>query len=278
MIRPIAAASRRIRRAAIIAAGLIAGTPCVACGRRSVLISQPVLWPELIAQWELSADWVRYFDQREGTRCGFCDVSLRDRHLAEGILTIAGVPSRSLRDLCRTDKFRALKIAEINAAGRLHQFIRHLPNLAYSEFGSSAPHVRSENLLALSYTSNSFDLVITSETLEHVPDIHVALKETYRVLKPGGWHVFSTPVVWERQRTRQRAALQEAKVINHLPASFHGSGTRAAQDMLVFYEFGSDFTDFCRSAGFELRLLRDPENPALVTFLARKPPKNEHET
>src|SRR4051812_17545022 len=104
MIRPIATASRRIRRAAIIAAGLIAGTPCVACGRRSVLISQPVLWPELIAQWELSADWVRYFDQREGTRCGFCDVSLRDRHLAEGILTIAGVPSRSLRDLCRTDK------------------------------------------------------------------------------------------------------------------------------------------------------------------------------
>ena len=39
-----------------------------------------------------------------------------------------------------------------------------------------------------------FDLVLTSETLEHVPDPRLALRETLRVLRPGGRHVFTVPL------------------------------------------------------------------------------------
>jgi SAM-dependent methyltransferase len=235
------------------------------------LVAQPVLWAELILAWELSPEWVRYFDAREGNRCGFCSSSLRDRQLAAAIIKASEVEAGSLRDVCKTKAFRSLKVAEINAAGALHEIIKGLPNLLYSEFGSVIPAIPSEDLLALSYSDNTFDLLITAETLEHVPDVQAALRETYRVLKPGGVHVFSTPVVWDQKHTRQRAVLQDGKLIHQLPPSFHGNGKTKASDMLVFYEFGADLVDFCRSAGFEVDLLKDAENPALVTFLARKP-------
>jgi len=269
-----AAIFRRLKRLWIISIGLIGGHPCPACGMRSVLISRPVLWPELIDEWGLSPEWVRHFDQREGDCCGFCRCSLRDRQLAEGLVeafcAIAGSSVRSLKELCQHPIFKASRIAEINAAGSLHRFLKELPNLSYSEFGSTDRNVPSENLLALSYPDSCFDLVITSETLEHVPEIDMAFREIHRVLKPGGWHVFSVPVVWDRKRTRKRASVEKDKVIHHLNPSYHGASGVAASDFLVFYEFGSDFTEMCAAAGFEVRVLKDSRNPALATFLARK--------
>ena len=57
-----------------------------------------------------------------------------------------------------------------------------------------------------------------------------------------------------------------------------GSGRRldgapgdGRHDMLVFHEFGADVVERCRAAGFELELLRSDDNPALVTFIARRP-------
>ncbi len=266
---------RRLRRLWIIGTGLVSGNRCPACGIRSTLIVAPVLWPQLIAEWELSAEWVHHFDEREGTRCGFCHSSLRDRQLAEGIIETIGikmrVKARSLRQLCRKPAFRELSIAEINAAGTLHKFLQKLPNLHYSEFNSGPATIPSENLMALSYPDDSFDLVITSETLEHVPDVQRALKEIRRVLKPGGWHVFSVPVHWGRKETRRRASLENGDLIHHFRPSHHGRQGLAASDYLVFYEFGSDFIEVCVQAGFDVRLVKHSRNPALVTFLAEKP-------
>ena len=48
----------------------------------------------------------------------------------------------------------------------------------------SAGAARSEDLTRLTYPDNSFDLILTSETLEHVPDLNAALCEIHRVLCP----------------------------------------------------------------------------------------------
>jgi 2-polyprenyl-3-methyl-5-hydroxy-6-metoxy-1,4-benzoquinol methylase len=48
-------------------------------------------------------------------------------------------------------------------------------------------------LTSLGLASNIFDAVLSSEAIEHTPDPDAAVVELYRVLKPGGHLVLSTP-------------------------------------------------------------------------------------
>lgn len=54
-------------------------------------------------------------------------------------------------------------------------------------------HLSVANALKLPFPDNSFDKVICSEVLEHIPDYQGALKEIQRVLKPGGMFAASVP-------------------------------------------------------------------------------------
>lgn len=52
------------------------------------------------------------------------------------------------------------------------------------------------NALSLPFADNTFDVVICSEVLEHIPDYQSALTEIERVLAPGGRFVASVPRAW----------------------------------------------------------------------------------
>ena len=45
---------------------------------------------------------------------------------------------------------------------------------------------QNEDIQALSFSDNTFDRIVSCETIEHVPDPAKAVLELYRVLKPGG--------------------------------------------------------------------------------------------
>jgi len=54
----------------------------------------------------------------------------------------------------------------------------------------------SADALALPFADDSFDKVICSEVLEHIPDYRGALREIGRVLRPGGLFCASVPRRW----------------------------------------------------------------------------------
>ncbi len=262
---------RRARE--IIVSRIDGGKPCGTCGFKGRPLHRDVLWPGLMTEWELTPQWHRWMDEREGSRCAWCGSSLRSGQLAAAIVTAAnrlsGSSASRRSTLFRDPKARALSIAEINSAGNLHRHLRRCPGLRFSEFGSTQQGVPSEDLMRLTYADASFDIVITSDTLEHVPNIGPALRETCRVLKPGGMHVFTVPIIWDRP-TRQRATIQGGALTHLLPPSYHGVAQEGKTDFLVFNEFGADFVDLCTAAGLDVELMQDAVNPALVTFMARR--------
>lgn len=247
---------------------------CVACGFSGKRKYKAVLWPELISEWELDEQWANWFNEREGSYCVNCYASLRTNQLAEALLKgfelLTGIKGKNLNDICSNPELKNLTVAEINSAGTIHKFLEKIPGLYYSEYGSKQPQIRSENLEMLSYQDSFFDLVVTSETLEHVPDFNRALSEIHRVLKPGGMHIFTIPVVWERTSTKIRAKLENGSVVYLYPPSYHGAPQDNFEDYLVFSEFGNDVVEVVRTAGFDVELLHDEKNKALVTFLTRK--------
>jgi 2-polyprenyl-3-methyl-5-hydroxy-6-metoxy-1,4-benzoquinol methylase len=49
------------------------------------------------------------------------------------------------------------------------------------------------SILEIPFDDNTFDIIISSEVIEHVPDPYKAMQELFRVLKPGGTLVLTTP-------------------------------------------------------------------------------------
>ena len=226
---------------------------CAVCGWAGRQVySSWVLSGELARRWgdELAA--------RESLFCERCGCSLRVRRLATVLVDVYAQRATTLAGLVREDAFRALRIAEINSIGRMHPFLAEAPGLAHVEYPE-------EDIQALSWDDESFDLVLTSETLEHVPDPHAALRETLRVLRPGGRHVFTVPVDASLATSRSRSGL---------PPEHHGRGggpfalvTRRA-DMLAQTDFGRDLPELVGAAGFEVET--DGEGMELVV-VARRP-------
>jgi tocopherol O-methyltransferase len=69
------------------------------------------------------------------------------------------------------------------------------------------------NALAIPYADNTFDLVWTLESGEHMPDKTKFLQECYRVLKPGGRLIFAT---WCHRPTDGEAGSLTPAEIRHL--------------------------------------------------------------
>ena len=120
--------------------------------------------------------------------------------------SVRRIPGTVFRNFTGTVRGRLLRILEINQAGDLCRFFRRRSRHEMRAY----PELDMMNMSGIA--SGTYDLVVHSDTLEHVPDPVLALRECRRVLRPGGACCFTVPIVVGRL-TRSRQGL---------PPSYHG--------------------------------------------------------
>jgi ubiquinone/menaquinone biosynthesis C-methylase UbiE len=170
---------------------------------------------------------------------------------------------------------RPIQILHLNQINGLSGFLKGSSDLVETLYDSSqAPGwVRdgfvNQDMQNLQFESGRFDLIVHSETLEHLHQYDRALAECHRVLKPGGVQIYTVPLIKNRA-TRRRSLLDEkGKELNSLPPSYHGLG----QDYHVVWEFGRDFLKSRAPFISELHYDNYWLNPTVFAIIEKKPPQ-----
>jgi len=138
-----------------------------------------------------------------------------------------------------------------NNRGPSIRFKNEAPNYIPSQYFSSSRTgkiingFRNENLEELTFPDESIDLHITQDVFEHIIEPSFAFKEIARTLKPGGAHIFTTPLVRKNEPTiwcvrRNLDGTTEQLVY---PKEFHGNPI-SEEGSLVTVHWGYDITSF----------------------------------
>jgi len=232
---------------------------------------------------------------REELLCGSCRATSRYRSIARGLLaafeTLAGARAASLAALPRRASRRVAvydtQVPFDNGASAypIPWRLEAAPwiDLQLSTFRASEPEgallgpkTTNQNLERLTFPDASFDVVVTSDVMEHVRLDDLAHREIRRVLKPGGFYVFTVPHFRDREtlvRVRIVDPDDPAKDVDVLPREYHGDANSEDGRALAYRGFGTDLDDTLRSLGFDVAYTKEdfPELGILNTelFLCR---------
>ena len=221
---------------------------CVSCGSSNIFIHDlniETVLAKIIESWRLSDNFKKHLLDRENYLCVNCLSNYRQRVHAETVLKVLGLTRTGtlIAKLKGDTNFKIYETATYNVFR--HDTLRNTSNYIVSEyfddrpFGTYVNNIRNENLVNLSFSDNSFDVLINSDVLEHVSDLDKCLSEIKRVLKPGGFHIFTVPVDIALPKTLERAKLTEGKIEHLMPPVMHGDTIRSS-GILAFRDFGSD--------------------------------------
>ena len=230
---------------------------CNVCGRRSqFLYTDPALY-------------------REELVCVHCLTTSRYRSMARGLLDafdrLAGVQAPSLADLPRGARLRRLTVYDTQVAfdtgGSAYPAPVLLERCRWIDLEVStwkpgrprgerlAPHVTNQTLERLTFADASFDIVLTSDVMEHVRLEGPAHREIRRVLKPGGIYLFTVPH-WRDRSTLERVKIVDpadpSRDVDVLPREYHGDANSEDGRALAYRSFGIDLDGKLGRLGFEV--------------------------
>ncbi|MBT8221184.1 MAG: methyltransferase domain-containing protein [Bacteroidia bacterium] len=63
----------------------------------------------------------------------------------------------------------------------------------------------------LPFDDDTFDVVLCNHVLEHIEDDQQAMKELFRVLKPGGWAMLQVPINYQNATTYEDSTITDPK-------------------------------------------------------------------
>lgn len=103
-----------------------------------------------------------------------------------------------LRDMTNlfVDNLKLLDIAPMDC---LQRKFRAMPNIDYISVDLESPLAMVKmDITDMQFPGNQFDCIICYHVLEHIPDDQMAMKEMFRVLKPGGWAILQVPILRDK--------------------------------------------------------------------------------
>lgn len=219
---------------------------------------------------------------REAYPCPNCRASLRYRDQATLIVDEFGRGQHlSVEQLARSDLLNDVVIFEPALHGPFVKTLSHLPNYRRSYYwdggrpGDVQNGVPFGDLTALEFDDDMFDLVLSSDVMEHVLEPYAAYKEIARVLKPGGVHIFSIPTAWPLpDESAMRIKLVGGNLEYLVPPRYHRAGD--GSDSLVTIDYGADLIDKLSSFSLKTQIVRrsfpSDEVYRNATFISRKIP------
>ena len=218
---------------------------------------------------------------RESVICLHCRSTSRYRSLAKGVL-------RAVAELTGVQAFSVAELPGLAAASRLAVYDTQVPitavrgayplpailsevpwiDLKLSVFKPSlawgavvAEGVSNQNLEALTFPDASFDVVITSDVMEHVRLSASAHREIRRVLRPGGIYLFTVPHDRDRATTLERVRIVDpADPLRDellMEPEYHGDANSPDNRALAYRLYGLDLDDELQRLGFHVAYRRE---------------------
>lgn len=173
--------------------------------------------------------------------CPQCQSIPRERALMQTIKTFfPGYKNLAVHESSPGNRGASVKLRKVCQNYTCSHYYQELPP------GEIHPKdgIRCENMEALTFQDESFDLFISQDVMEHIFNPEKAFKEIARVLKPGGAHIFTVPLI-NKEKTSERWASRDnnGRIINHHEPEYHGNPI-SKKGSLVTMHWGYDIAEF----------------------------------
>jgi SAM-dependent methyltransferase len=212
---------------------------CIPCKKKTEFIVDAQFGGE-IKNGILSPNW------RERMECKYCRMNNRQRLIAGLIIQKSKNKRLSIYFM---EQVTPIYLWATKYLGSSHR-ITGSEYLGYEYKGGEIINgIQHENIEMLSFKDNEFDMIISNDVFEHVPNPDIAFKECCRVLKPGGEMLATIPFYDNYDFSIKRAVIKNNQIINLLAPQFHGNPL-SEKGSLVFNDFGWDLLSTMKLSGF----------------------------
>lgn len=201
---------------------------------------------------------------RESLLCDVCGASCRNRSLASGLLRqVGGDTVHSIAELAASPS--GPRIFDTDGFSPLFNFLKGAEFYTSSIYDPTRPFgelinpkVMNVDLQAMPFQDGSYDIILTSDVMEHVRRDEAAHREIYRCLRPGGHYVFTVPYVpgWPHNQIRVDSSGVEDVYV--MEKQYHGD-PMSSNGILVYRIYGQELVAQLRRIGFEVTFLDNPE-------------------
>lgn len=213
---------------------------------------------------------------RESLTCAGCLTTSRYRSIARGILRafkdLAGVDGASLSELSRESGPPCISVYDTQTPLYFQRNAYPIPDvlavypwidLHLSTYKQGMPtgiklgaRTWNQSLESLTFQDAAFDLVITSDVMEHVRLDDRAHAEIRRVLRPGGIYLFTVPHTRSSFETFDRVAVTDpscpSRDIFLVEKEYHGDANSVDGMALSYRTYGCELDRTLERLGFDV--------------------------